>query len=162
MKRSLLYLMTSFSYFEATDPRDKVYGLFGLSKDAHGQISSQHHLVIDYAKSTASVYVDVVRYMVESSECLDVLRACLGTGKIAGLPSWAPDWTVTQIRSVGGLAYWRDPFCVSNDNKPKEDVAYFSEDLSVMYVQGFVIGRLSDHGQVFSLPPALTAGKDGV
>ncbi len=161
MKRSLLYLMTAFSYFEATNPRDKVYGLFGLSNDARRQISSQHHLEIDYAKSTASVYAEVVRYMVESTGCLDVLRACLGVGKVAGLPSWVPDWTVSQTRSVSGVVYWRKPFRVTNDNKPKEPVALFSEDLSVMYTQGFVIGRLSNDGQVFPLPSTSTASDDG-
>lgn len=154
IKRSLLYLMTSFSHSEATDPRDKVYGLFGLSNDAQCQTSSQHHLEIDYTKSTVKVYAEVVRYLVESTGCLDVLRACVGTGRVTGLPSWVPDWTGSQTKSLAGIAYWRKPFCVEKANKTKEFVAHFSPDLSIMYVQGFVIGRLSNYGQEFSLPMA--------
>ncbi|KFA80375.1 hypothetical protein S40288_10283, partial [Stachybotrys chartarum IBT 40288] len=52
----------------ATDPRDYVYGLFGLV--------SHDGLPVDYGKPLFSVYRDVVRYIINQSQSLDILAAC--------------------------------------------------------------------------------------
>ncbi|KAK3172122.1 hypothetical protein OEA41_004207 [Lepraria neglecta] len=142
MKRSLLYMINCFSLFDATDARDKVYGLLGLSEEARSAHTQGQILKPNYGQPVEWVYADVVRYLVSITNQLDVLRACLGSGKVSGLPSWAPDWTVTMLRSVSGFSYHKDPFRLPDDKDQQHPVARFSEDLKVMVVRGFTIGRL--------------------
>ena len=142
MKKSLLYLITSFSHFDATDPRDKVYGLLGLSEEARSTPSNGQILKPDYGQPVERVFADVVRYPVCDTGQLDVLRACAGSKRISGLPSWPPDWTATMLRSVSGLSYFGEPFHLPFETDHQIPVAKFSEDLRVMLVWGFTVGRL--------------------
>ncbi|RDW70963.1 hypothetical protein BP6252_07526 [Coleophoma cylindrospora] len=140
--RDLLYLINSFSHMDATDPRDKVYGLLGLSNENGGVVSEMGRLEPDYAKPVQQIYTKVARHLILSTGRLDVLRACLGTGKVTGLPSWVPDWTVTMMRSTSGMARWREPFSLPHMPPPQGAIAAFSDDLSTITVRGFIIGTL--------------------
>lgn len=53
---SLLHLVEKYSEALCRDPRDKVYGLVGLSSDGQG-------FPIDYAKSTRDVWADTMAFM---------------------------------------------------------------------------------------------------
>jgi hypothetical protein len=53
----------------ATDPRDYIYGLLNLVDD--------HAIVPDYSASVATIYAELVEYMIGRDEALDVLSACL-------------------------------------------------------------------------------------
>jgi len=108
---------------KATDPRDHVYGLFGLV-DHPG-------LEADYGRSLLMVYREVVKYSVTHLQSLDVLCACkplqhdiqiqtrqeldhkhrrhgehvLEGGSSLPLgneipPSWVPDWRMPQITGI--------------------------------------------------------------
>lgn len=150
--KSLLHLIASFSAFEATDHRDKVYGLLGLSQEARRARSPEEVLKPDYSQPVAKVYADVVRYLTSKTGRLDVLRACLGSGKVSGLPSWTPDWTVAMPRCVsGGVAYWSKQFSLPEEEANPLPVARFSEDMSVMVVRGFIVSRLIGASQICGL-----------
>lgn len=146
--KSLLHLVASFSAFEATDHRDKVYGLLALSEEARRARFSEEILEPDYEQPVTRVYTEVVRYLASKTKRLDVLRACLGPGKISGLPSWAPDWTVAMPRCVsGGVAYWNKQFTLPEEKSDPPPVARFSEDMTEMVVRGFIISRLVGAGR---------------
>ncbi|KAK6074496.1 het domain-containing protein [Seiridium cupressi] len=79
--------------FDATDPRDKVYALLGLARDA--DFFTSH---VDYApeETPAKTYAKFARLFVEKGEGLALLLQA-GLGNLAGkvaedLPSWVPNW----------------------------------------------------------------------
>lgn len=137
-RQSLLYLMSQFSHLDATNPRDKVYGFLGLATE---------NITPDYTKPVSEVYTDTARTLIEENGNLDVLRACLFTGSVADLPSWVPDWTVKEARSVGGFAYWRDPYALNGHSR--EPIARFSPDRRQMSVRGIVVATLKGKPKVY-------------
>ncbi|WYZ42722.1 hypothetical protein EsH8_VI_000421 [Colletotrichum jinshuiense] len=80
----------------ATDPRDKVYGLLGLTDDAIAQ-----SIVPDYSSgnSPSKVFCEVAAQMVGSGLTTDLLHHSGIDHDIPDLPSWVPDWTI-QSRST--------------------------------------------------------------
>lgn len=74
---------------DATDPRDKVFALYGLVNDnLRGTLPP-----VDYAKSTRQVYTEVAANIIQQEQSLDILLAASGPARRGdGLPSWAPDW----------------------------------------------------------------------
>jgi hypothetical protein len=75
--------------FEATNPRDYVYGLQGLT---------QRNITVDYTKPLVEVYRDLSRcYIRDCPGELDILETvlCLGTG-LHGCPSFPISLSVAQ------------------------------------------------------------------
>ena len=72
---------------EASDPRDKVYALYGLV-----QAYQKVPLKINYAISVEDVYRSTVRYCIESEESLSILTYVSSLGNQSDFPSWVPDW----------------------------------------------------------------------
>jgi hypothetical protein len=126
--RDLLYLMNNVSALEATDPRDKVFGVLGLSNKITPLNPLLGQLKPTYEKPVQQVYVDVARYLILATGRLDILRACLGSGTVKGLPSWTPDWTVKLMRDTAGIPRWRKPFSLSEAEGLQSPVADFSAD----------------------------------
>ncbi|KAB8236834.1 Ankyrin and HET domain protein [Aspergillus alliaceus] len=77
--------------FRATDPRDKIFGLYGLLAKA-GTVSWRP----DYKKSVAHVYADATKEIMENAGELRMLSAVLDRSlrNISDLPSWVPDYSV--------------------------------------------------------------------
>ena len=75
---------------EASDPRDKIYGLLGLAAD-RDQLK-EFGVQPDYIKSCQEVYLSVTSSMLRQGH-ISVL--CLNSFPKTqiGLPSWVPDWS---------------------------------------------------------------------
>lgn len=73
---------------EATDPRDKVYAVFGLV----GEAVRARLPAVDYARSTRQVYTEAAVSVMQQERSLDILLAASGPSNRHGLPSWVPDW----------------------------------------------------------------------
>ncbi|KAF5871539.1 putative ankyrin and het domain-containing protein [Botrytis fragariae] len=100
----LLDILQTFRRFECRDPRDKVYGLAGLSNTYHQK------LTIDYSKSVAEIYKDVARLIIETTHRLEIICADENTKchcpsgsheDLSSLPTWVPNWSC--IRDGTGL-----------------------------------------------------------
>ncbi|KAK2041798.1 heterokaryon incompatibility protein [Colletotrichum somersetense] len=91
---SLLEVLVAFRDLAATDPRDKVYGLLGLVSDE----ALACFRGVDYRKSVAEVYADVVRASVDSSGNLAPLcHAKHGREYVrTEIPSWVPRWDTSE------------------------------------------------------------------
>ncbi|KAF7919385.1 uncharacterized protein EAE97_011717 [Botrytis byssoidea] len=100
----LLDIHQTFRKFECRDPRDKVYGIAGLSYSYHQK------LMIDYSKSVSEMYKDVARLITETIDRLEII--CAGektkchcpSGSYQGLSTiatWVPNWSC--IREGTGL-----------------------------------------------------------
>ncbi|KAK0622609.1 heterokaryon incompatibility protein-domain-containing protein, partial [Immersiella caudata] len=72
--------------FATADPRDLVFGLLGICRDA-----SSLNLRVDYTKSIVQVFTTVTRAFIHNDK-----EYCLGFSTfpkdLDGLPSWVPDW----------------------------------------------------------------------
>ncbi|KAJ9644536.1 hypothetical protein H2201_000310 [Coniosporium apollinis] len=75
-------------HLNATDPRDRIYGLLGIAEDAEAL-----HITPDYTKSTEAVYTEVAWALLWGGHW-EVLTLCRGR-KLQSLPTWVPDWTAT-------------------------------------------------------------------
>lgn len=98
------YLQCTKDY-EASDMRDKLYALIGVSSDI-----SPEDIVPDYTKSTRDVFLDLVRFLVIRRRNLDIISSGrlfrptpmipqsphLDSESAAHVPSWMPDWRVSQ------------------------------------------------------------------
>ncbi|KAF2965631.1 hypothetical protein GQX73_g7923 [Xylaria multiplex] len=75
---------------QATDPRDKIYGLYGVASDSSALITP------DYTKAVDEVYHSFTCAVIEHDNGLDIIRAAgWGLPRIdtdIKLPSWVPDW----------------------------------------------------------------------
>ncbi|KAB5563138.1 heterokaryon incompatibility protein-domain-containing protein [Coniochaeta sp. 2T2.1] len=90
---SLHKLLDSTKTNKATDPRDKIYGILGLSSDFRsGGIDPQ------YEHPVQQVYFDVVKAYFAKYDALDILDQCFyGHTAEIGLPSWIPNWALADV-----------------------------------------------------------------
>lgn len=103
---SLVALAAYSSCFEATDDRDRLYGIKGLATDTC-------FLDVDYSYSVEDTYLRFTRAFIEHYKSLDVICFASIYSSLPGsaLPSWAPDWRArTDPLSV--------PLMVSQSAKP--------------------------------------------
>lgn len=138
-QRDLWSLLIQYSFFGATNQRDKIYSLVGLATDcdfAESNTSSLSPPKPDYEKSVPQVYAEWMRYMILNSNSLAVLELCDGICEMPGLPSWVPDFSQRLIRErheerTDAIAKF-----------PDIPIATFSTDLKTLTVHGFTIGHL--------------------
>ncbi|USP80387.1 hypothetical protein yc1106_07661 [Curvularia clavata] len=84
---TLLALVAYFCSNEATDDRDRLYGLAALAAENHG-------LEVNYHWHTDEVYLRFAQSFIEHHKCLDILSfaSLFSTTAASSLPSWVPDW----------------------------------------------------------------------
>ncbi|KAE9568677.1 hypothetical protein CGMCC3_g15249 [Colletotrichum fructicola] len=82
-------VISKFRTRRATDPRDKVFGLLGISRGLRTTS-------IDYTLTAAQVFEATTREIMSYCTNLDILSHCANQAywetATAGLPSWVPDW----------------------------------------------------------------------
>lgn len=78
----VLCLIEKCASFEATDPRDKVYGLLGLLGERHTLFP------VDYGRSVDGVYADFVIHHITTYGILDVIFRSNSQRQSC---SWLPD-----------------------------------------------------------------------
>ncbi|KAK1846110.1 heterokaryon incompatibility [Colletotrichum chrysophilum] len=86
---------------EASDPRDKVFALLGISANIN---LDDKKLAVDYSKHPAEVYADLARFVMTTSESFDMLSHVnhfvrfqpFFASPYGWLPSWVPDWNWSE------------------------------------------------------------------
>ncbi|KAL1883316.1 hypothetical protein Daus18300_000374 [Diaporthe australafricana] len=94
----LLEVLAATRHCGASDPRDKLYALLPLfdraeETSAGARSSSVSSLRPDYRLATAVVFTDLAARLLEVHG-LELLRWVVSPARVAGLPSWVPDWSV--------------------------------------------------------------------
>jgi hypothetical protein len=69
---SFLEFLKIFHPFQATDPRDKIYSLFGLSRN-----NQAANILVDYKCSVEQLYTTGATQILSSSSCLHFYTATL-------------------------------------------------------------------------------------
>jgi len=87
LSMSLVALAGYSSCFEATDDRDRLYGIKGLATDTE-------FLDVDYSCSVDEIYLRFARAYIQHYRCLDIICFASIHRPLPGsvLPSWVPDW----------------------------------------------------------------------
>jgi hypothetical protein len=101
-KKTLLNFMAETRWAEATNPLDKIYGIFSLASDAGslgywhsdgGKRSPRRPFKIDYSRTKEEVFVNVTKAIICTSRSLEILRfAKYQSNSTSNLPSWVADW----------------------------------------------------------------------
>lgn len=89
----LLYLMRTFRFFNATDPRDRIFALLSFAADA-GELG----LNPNYAISHKQVFIEATMALLKDGY-FDILAFCGAHEAPSKLPSWVPDLTRLSHRA---------------------------------------------------------------
>jgi Heterokaryon incompatibility protein (HET) len=103
LNSDLMPLATVLSFttgFHATDQRDKIFAIVGITRDnMNKEISS----VIDYTKSPEEVLILAARYILSTPQWHTLLYFCgrgypsyFGGSIRSSLPSWVPQWQMEE------------------------------------------------------------------
>jgi len=92
-KRTLEELVSSFTAFDAGDPRDIIYAVTSIARSPIGE-SAAGQITADYDKSLLDVYVSFVQYAIKQSASLDIICR-----------HWAPART-TLVKEARKASTW--------------------------------------------------------
>ena len=95
--QGLLQLLLGFRSFNATDSKDKVYGLMGLSRTV-GTVAVEIKPDYNQAVSAQNTYLSAAISILRASQSLDIFSVPRPSEQstMLGLPSWVPDWSVPE------------------------------------------------------------------
>lgn len=74
------------------NPRDKIYGLLGLTPT-----SFRSSIVVDYLRPVQDVYREAFLMHLNTTKRLELLKHCDLANRQIGGPSWVPDWSKTEF-----------------------------------------------------------------
>lgn len=139
-------LLGDFRTFLASEPRDKIFAVYGLTN-----VFAPERARADYRMSVAGVYAQAARRLVAETGSLEVLLRCYGapaaSPRVRDLPGWVPDWSTAGgvsvpagFRADDGLRFVA-PRPSAGDDDP------------VLGVRGLRVGRVSRVGGRVSEAP---------
>lgn len=97
-------LLERYRHYNATNDRDKVYGLLGLlTKKERNKVNP------NYDKSEREVYTGIARLCIETTGSLRILSSCrfAPRNQWADLPTWVPDWRFRPFSWIEQSEYAR-------------------------------------------------------
>lgn len=99
-------LASTVTKFEATEQRDKIYGLLGMAKETRGTNAFPEALKVDYTLDLGELHRRVTIYLMSTRQSLTCLTACISPSEClrryrllripptqSTAPSWVPSWT---------------------------------------------------------------------
>lgn len=139
---------------QASDPKDKVFGLLGLS-----DLSYRTHpgLKVDYSRTVREVYIGIVQAVVEITSRLDFLcfsfpGAVVSKSEVIPrtdrtvLPSWVPDWRIYNDSIFFSILSM--PIKGAGEDSPA--CAELRLDEGILCTAGFRIGTVKKCGACLS------------
>jgi hypothetical protein len=119
----------------ATDPRDKVFALLGISR-TYGKFQ----LETDYSKTIEDIYTTTARQLIQRDDIgLRILSCSQPSYSTRALPSWVPDWSEPWH---GGIKT-RNKFYAGGTLKP---CLYVDASLNSLSIRGLRVGTIINTG----------------
>lgn len=84
---------------KASDLRDKVFGVLGLSNSLMALFPSP-----DYSRSPSDIFAEIAKAFLDGSRSLRILEEANSAEPASNHPSWVPDWSVYPI----SILPWRE------------------------------------------------------
>ncbi|KAM4058885.1 heterokaryon incompatibility protein [Hirsutella rhossiliensis] len=143
VKLRIFYLLYITVAWEATDARDKIFGLVGLCDP-----EDRAALVPDYSLSARQVYEMTARHLMkESLNCLCLNAGSTRTEIFDGpLPSWIPDWSSAQSPPLWKPGCYQASCTASNVRQRPAMIE--SEDANAVRIAGGFLDYISDISNV--------------
>lgn len=103
---NILKLLARARYLDASDARDKIFGLMGI---ATGIDTTDRCFAVDYRKSRQQLFIDFAKHIMQATSSYDIL-AYVDAGaedtigpefKSWSLPSWVPNWDSQHTSTFG-------------------------------------------------------------
>jgi hypothetical protein len=181
----LLDFLCLFRDNNATDERDKIYGLLGLpgpvskpKTETTAATTAAHNeslgydpevLVVDYAAPVREVYKSLVQAVVLATRKINIICMCQAGG-MKDLPTWVPDWSQRWIGLRTGFLqhkiifaqpearyYWSEGTGTDfTASKSSDALAAFSTDLEILRVKGMVVDVIEECLGTFNTNPKTT------
>lgn len=106
-KTALYWLLRRLQNFDATDPRDHVFGILGMYMKFRGTKTIPDLLAPDYNKTVAEVFRDATRFAIQMIPSdLPVFSYInpdpppdQGAERVGWFPSWVPQWHSSPIET---------------------------------------------------------------
>ncbi|EMC96747.1 hypothetical protein BAUCODRAFT_122712 [Baudoinia panamericana UAMH 10762] len=124
--------MAEGNFMQATDPKDKVYGLQAVFASLGVELPA-----VDYSKPVTAVYTSAAVAMISWSRTLKVLKDACSVHRQHGLPSWVPDWNDSEIR-----LYVADGDATNGSRTADASVAALCPELGKLHVRGKRVGKV--------------------
>lgn len=136
----LLNLLIHCRHRDSKDPRDKVYALLGLLRDADLSAMNGIHpqkldIKPDYNLPLIDVYRQVSQELIEKLDNLDVLGVTPKSA-LPGLPSWVTDWSVTDYTSSPLTQDSLDQNRTTHASKGTRGSFWFPKDAKTIVLNG--------------------------
>ncbi|KAM7212457.1 hypothetical protein V8F06_012144, partial [Rhypophila decipiens] len=159
-QQRLLDLLANFRIFQATDARDKVFGIYSLLSD---EDLAQVTLEQDYDLDIITVYTQSVIDCIALDGSLDVLSlgGIMCPPEHSKLPTWVPDWSYKDRakplhpRFLAAMSFGDTTIETDNDMTSIRSAArnsapkfHVSGDQKVLTVSGYILDRISLVGGV--------------
>ena len=142
--KTLLQFLSDTRHCKASDPRDKIYAVLGMTPEAGEQA-----LTPDYNLSTRDTFAKVTRFFIARDKNLNVLCQVQGTPSIPDMPSWVPDWSSPpRSNTIGLIRDSASPYKASRDLPAQFS---FSSDKSILSIKGVKCGMISTFGPVYKM-----------
>ena len=119
----------------ATDPKDKIYGLVGLTVAYYDP-----EYIIDYSLSVRQVYINTIEYIIRQCRRLDIICATTRGCEVTDLPTWVPNFGSTSSqRPIPFKRAWK---CVYRASGQKKSNARVDLNSATMTAEGVCIGSV--------------------
>jgi hypothetical protein len=151
----LLHLLIHCRHRESRDPRDKIYAVLGILRDAHPETlnsdaSDAPNIEVGYQKDVIEVYRSMSQELILKTNTLDSLGVCPETE--LDLPSWATDWSCTDRIGSPLMQDSLERMRITHATKYTKANAHFSIDGSRLILRGFELTTIVALSDTFPVP----------
>lgn len=129
-------LLGMVSHLDATDDRDKVFGILGLARFLGEPIKA------DYNKTKREVYSEAMATIIRDSLDLSYTRLSIVDSKKKGLPSWVAEIGGKTLRGADILPNYRAVETALRSPRADMPPATFSNGHQTLTVGGVELGRV--------------------